>query len=170
MPTDQRALGASFNIGTVTVPTDAVAGAITGGRTRLRDAEICSFLVVATGASTDITDVTLREANALTGGTIQDLAIITSYFYKTATTLDGSEVWSKGTQSAAATITNVGAASQQLELIIEVKADQLSDGFQYVSLDVPDLGTNGTRHISIIPILTGLKVQRYPTSLLAPRT
>lgn len=170
MPTDQRALGAIFNIGTVTVPTDAVAGAITGGRTRLKDCEGVSFIVVATGASTDITDLDLREHNASSGGTSQDLDIVTYAFYKSATTLDGSEVWSRWSQSAASEVTDIGAASQQLLAVVEVRAEQLSDGFSYVSLDVPDLGSNATRHVTIVPLMWGLKVQRYPTSLLAPRT
>lgn len=170
MVTDQRALGSVFNVGSVTVPTDAVAGAITGARTRLRDYEVCSFVVVTTGASTDITDLDLQEHNASSGGTSQDLDIITYAFYRSEATLDGDETWTRWSQSAASEITNIGAASEELLAVVEVKADQLSDGFDYVSLNVPDLGTNGTRHVAIIPILTGLKFQRYPTSLIAPLT
>jgi hypothetical protein len=171
--TDQRALGAIFDVGTITVPTDAVAGAITGGRTRLRDATGVSFVVVATGASTDVLDLDLQEHNALTGGTSQDLDVASYFFYKSATTLDGSEVWTRGTAAPSnpgSELTDIGAASQQTLVVVEVRADQLSDGFGYVSLNVPDLGTNGTKHVAIVPILWGLKVQRYPTSLLAPRT
>lgn len=161
-------LGAAFNIGSVTVPTDAVAGAITGPRISMKDAACCSFVVVTTGGSTDITDVDLQEHTASTGGTTQDLDIITTYYYKTEATLDGDEIWTKGTQSAASEITNVGGASEELLLVVEVRPEQLSDGYDYVSLNVPDLGTNGTRFVAIVPILTGLKVQRAPESLAAP--
>ncbi len=168
MTTGAYALGSRFNIGSVTVPTDAVAGAITGARTYMRDYAVCSFVVVTTGASTDITDVDLQEHTASTGGTSQDLDIITAYYYKSETTLDGDEVWTEGTQSAGSEIANVGAASEELLLVVEVRAEQLSDGFDYVSLNIPDLGTNGTRHCAIIPVLTGLKSQRKPTLLAAP--
>lgn len=170
MTTGAYALGTAFNVGSVTVPTDAVAGAITGARVHLRDYSVCSFVVVTTGASTDITDVDLQEHSASSGGTSQDLDIITTYYYKSEATLDGDEQWTEGTQSAASEITNVGAASEELLLVVEVRAEQLSDGFEWVSLNVPDLGTNGTRHVCIVPILTGLRAQRKPTLLPAPLT
>jgi hypothetical protein len=169
MPTDARALGAIFNIGSVTPPVDAVAGAITGLRTRLRDYQGVSFVVVATGASTDVSDFDLQEHNASTGGTSQDLDIVTYAFYRSEATLDGDEAWTRWSQSAASEITNIGAASEQLCMVVEVGADQLSDGFQYVSLNAPQ-GSNATHFTAIVPILWGPKVQRYPTSLLAPLT
>lgn len=168
MVTDARALGDRFNIGSVTVPTDAVAGAITGGRNNLSDYEGVSFVIVSAAGSTDITDLDLQEHNASTGGTSQDLDIVTAMFYRSETTVDGDELWTKWTQSAASEVTNIGAASEELVAVLDVRADQLSDGFKYVSLNVPDLGTNGTRFIAIVPILWGLKVRRYPTSMLAP--
>jgi hypothetical protein len=164
----QNGLGAAFNVGSVTIPTDAVAGAITGARISMKDAACCSFVVVTTGASTDITDVDLQEHTASTGGTSQDLDVVATYYYKSETTLDGDEAWTKGTQTAASEITNVGAASEELLLVVEVRGEQLSAGYDYVSLNVPDLGTNGTRHVAIVPVLTGLKVQRAPEALAAP--
>lgn len=169
MAVEAYALGMNFDVGAVTVPTDAVAGTVTGARTHMKDAAVCSFVIVATGASTDITDIDLQEHNAASGGTSQDLDVITTYYYKTEATLDGDEQWTKGTQAAASEITNVGAASQELLLVVEVRAEQLSDGFEWVSVNVPDLGTNGTRHVAIVPVLTGLKVQRAPEKLAAPQ-
>lgn len=169
MAVEAYALGRHFDVGAVTVPTDAVAGAITGARTHMKNAAICSFVIVTTGASTDITDIDLQEHNAASGGTSQDLDVITTYYYKSEATLDGDEQWTKGTQSAASEITNVGAASQELLLVVEVRAEQLSDGFEWVSVNVPDLGTNGTRHVAIIPVLSGLKVQRAPEKLAIPQ-
>lgn len=162
------ALGYGFDIGSVTVPTDAVAGAITGNRISLRNAAGVSFVVVTTGASTDVTDVDLQQHTASTGGTTADLDVITSYHYKSEATLDGDETWTHATQTAASEITNVGAASEELLLVVEVDATQLSDGYDYVSLNIPDLGTNGTRHCCIVPILRGLSVQRKPANLVAP--
>src|SRR5688572_227693 len=119
MTTGAYALGKDFNIGSVTIPTDAVAGAITGLRTHMKDYATCSFVVVTTGASTDITDVDLQEHNAVSGGTSQDLDIITKYYYKSETTLDGDEIWTEGSQSAGSEITNVGAPSEELLLVVE---------------------------------------------------
>lgn len=161
-------LGRLYNIGSVIVPTDAVAGAITGPRTSLRNAGGVDFVVVTTGGSTDITDIDLQQHTAATGGSPLDLDVIDHYYYVSETALDGDETWLKGTQSAASEITNVGAASEELLLVIPVEAEQLSDGYTHVSINVPDLGTNGTRFVCVIPILRDLTVQRDPRSLAVP--
>lgn len=164
----QEGLGRLFDVSIGAVPTDAVAGAITGKRVSLKNAGGCSIVVVTTGASTDVTDVDLQQHTALTGGTTADLDIIDHYYYKSETTLDGDETWTRATQTAASEITNVGAASEELLLVIEVDARSLSDGYDYISLDIPDLGTNGTRHCAILYVLRDLTVQRAPANLVAP--
>lgn len=165
MTTGASALGRLFNVSVGAVPTDAVAGAITGNRIHLKDCGGVSFIVVATGASTDVLDLDLQEHNAASGGTSQDLDVITKYYYQSETTLDGDETWTEGSQSAASEITNVGAASQETLVVVEVRSEQLSDGFEWVSLNVPDLGTNGTKHVAILNVAHDLMVMRKPTNL-----
>lgn len=165
MTTGASALGRLFNVSVGAVPTDAVAGAITGNRIHLKDCGGVSFIVVATGASTDILDLDLQEHNAATGGTSQDLDIITKAYYQSETTLDGDETWTEWSQSAASEITNIGAASTEQLVVLEVRAEQLSDGFEWVSLNVPDLGTNGTKHVAILNVAHDLMVMRKPTNL-----
>jgi hypothetical protein len=164
-----EALGRLFDVATAFVPTDAVAGAITGKRVHLKNCGGCTIIVQTTGASTDITDVDLQQHTAATSGVTADLDVITRYYYKSETTLDADEVWTKGTQAAASEITNVGAASEELLLVIEVDSTQLSDGYEWISLDIPDLGTNGTRHCSGLYILRDLVVQRAPAALVQPQ-
>lgn len=163
-----EALGRLFDVALAFPPTDAVAGAVTGLRLHLKNYSGVTFVVSTTGGSTDITDVSLRQHTLGVGGTSSALPIITRYYYKSATTLAGSEVWTKGTQAAGATITDVGAASQQLLLVIEVDATSLSDDYEWVSLDVPDLGTNGTRFVTGLALLRDPLVQRDPRRLVAP--
>lgn len=165
MTTGASALGRLFNVSVGAVPTDAVAGAITGNRIHLKDCGGVSFIVIATGASTDVLDLDLQEHNAASGGTSQDLDIITKYYYQSETTLDGDETWSEGSQSAASEITNVGAASEETLVVVEVRSEQLSDDFEWVSLNVPDLGTNGTKHVAILNVAHDLMVMRKPTNL-----
>lgn len=165
MTTGASALGRLFNVSVGAVPTDAVAGAITGNRIHMKDCGGVSFIVIATGASTDILDLDLQEHNAASGGTSQDLDIITKYYYQSETTLDGDETWTEGSQSAASEITNVGAASEETLVVVEVRSEQLSDDFEWVSLNVPDLGTNGTKHVAILNVAHDLMVQRKPTNL-----
>ena len=164
-----EALGRLFDVSIGAVPTDAVAGAVTGKRVSMKNATGCTILAVTTGASTDITDVDLQQHTAASGGTTADLDIIDHYYYKSETTLDGDEVWTRGSQSAASEITDVGAASEELLLAIEVPATSLSDGYTHISLNVPDLGTNGSRHVAILYIVHGLHVQRAPASMAQPQ-
>lgn len=165
MTTGASALGRLFNVSVGAVPTDAVAGAITGNRVHLKDCGGVTFLVVCAAGSTDILDVDLQEHNAATGGTSQDLDIITKYYYQDETTLDGDETWTEGSQSAASEITNIGSASAQQLVAIEVRSEQLSDDFEWVSLNVPDLGTNGTKFVAILNVTHDLMVMRKPTNL-----
>lgn len=165
MTTGARGLGRVFNASAGAVPTDAVAGAITGNRIHMKDCDTVAFLVIAAAGSTDVLDLDLQEHNAATGGTSQDLDIITKYYYQTEATLDGDETWTEGSQAAGSEITDVGAASQQQLVVVEVGSEQLSDGFEWVSLNVPDLGTNGTKFVAIINLALDLNVQRKPTNL-----
>ena len=165
MPTTQRALGRLFNISVGAVPADAVNAAITGNRIHMKDCGGVTFAVVASAGSTDILDLDLNEHTAATGGVSQDLDIITTYFYQSETTLDGDETWTLATQSAGSEITNVGAASTEQLVVVEVGAEQLSDGFEWVSLNVPDLGSNGTKYVAVLNIAHDLKIQRRPDLL-----
>ncbi|MBH1939078.1 hypothetical protein I5Q34_33380, partial [Streptomyces sp. AV19] len=62
-------------------------------------------------------------------------------------------------------ITNVGSASAQQLVVVEVGSEQLSDGYEWVSLNVPDLGTNGSKYVAIVNLALDLNVQRKPTNL-----
>lgn len=165
MTTGARALGCHFNASAGAVPTDAVGGAITGNRIHMKDCDTVAFLVIASAGSTDILDLDLQEHNAATGGSSADLDIITKYYYQSETTLDGDETWTEGSQSAASEIADIGTASTQQLVVVEVGASQLSDGYEWVSLNVPDLGTNGTKYVAIINLACDLHVQRKPTNL-----
>ncbi|MEU0411720.1 hypothetical protein ABZ307_28415 [Streptomyces griseorubiginosus] len=165
MTTGARALGRLINVSVGAVPTDAVAGAITGNRVHLKDAGGVTFIVVASAGSTDILDLDLQEHNAASGGTSQDLDIITKAYYQDEATLDGDETWVEWSQSAASEITNIGSASAQQLVVVEVGASQLSDGFEWVSLNVPDLGTNGSKYVTILNVVHDLHVMRKPTNL-----
>lgn len=168
MTTKEHALGREFDISLGAMTADAVAGAITGKRFHMRHCEGVSIVVVkATDAgTTDDLAVDLQEHNASTGGTSQDLDIITDYFKKTETALDGDETWVRVTQTAASEITAIaGIAELEAILVIEVRADQLSDGFEWVSLNVPDLGATDVQRVTILYIPFGLRAQRKPENL-----
>jgi len=163
-----HALGRTVDIGTAFVPTDVVAGAVTGALIFMGDCEGVLFVCVHNGASTDIIDFDLQESDAASGGTPRDLDVITEYWKKDEATLDNDETWTRVTQTAASEITNAGTASQQLLVAFHVESSQLSDGYEYIGVNVPDAGTNATMFAAGLYIKYGLKYQRKPANLLAP--
>ena len=162
-------LGSAFNIGGVSVPVDAAAGnGETGLRVSMKGSIWCSFVVIQNtdAGTTDDLAVDLQEHNASTGGTSQDLDIITDYYTQSETALDGDETWTLTSQSAASEIAAIaGTAELEIVLVVSVHRDQMSVNFDWLSLNIANLGATDTQFTAIIPILTGLTVQRTPANL-----
>lgn len=163
-------LGRLFDVGSVIVPVaDLAAGANTGHRIHLKNAAAVTFIAYlgAVSAGTDTTVLDIQEANALTGGTSRDLDVVTQYYYKAEASLDGDETWVKVTQAAASEVSLTGAtfAAQQMIVAIHVSANSLSDGYEWISLDVADAGTGGTRAGCVLALVHDLNVQRTPPNL-----
>lgn len=173
MVTKERALGSLFNVAMAMAPRDLSSGAGTGLRIDMRYATTCTFVIFAgAGTAGDDLVIDLQEHNASSGGTSQDLDIITEYFRTSETTLDGDEVWVRYTQAAASETTDSTGttAEEQNLMVVEVRADQLSDGFRWLSVNIPDLGSAGTKYGGAIAILSGLRQQGKPERLRLPLT
>lgn len=163
-----EALGRLFDISTGVVPVD-LQTAQTGKRVNLKNAGGVTIVVFkAAGTAGDDPTFDLQEHNASTGGTSQDLDIIDHYYLKQEATLDGDETWTKVTQTAASEVTGNGtSAEEQAIYVFEVEASELSDGFNYISLNVADTGTNAQLGC-VLYFLRDLAVQRTPANLAAP--
>lgn len=167
----QDALGRVIDISIGWSPVDAQT-AQTGKRVSLRNAGGCTIVVVkAAGTAGDDHSYDLQQHTAATGGTTADLDIITSYYLKDEVSLDGDETWSRITQAAASEITDAGGAGTSAEheqiLVIEVAATQLSDGYDYISLNSGGEGSNAQLSTCIY-LLRDLTAQRTPANLAAP--
>lgn len=167
-----EALGHSFDVSIGAAPVDLSAAAVTGARVSLRNAGGCTILVVkGAGTAGDDPTVTLKQHTASSGGTTANLAAIDHYYLKSETTLDGDEQWTKVTQTAAATIADPGGAGTSAEeqqiIAIEVDGRSLDDGYDYISLDVADVGVNAQLG-TVIYLLRDLTAQRAPAKLVAP--
>jgi hypothetical protein len=163
-----KALGRVFDLANGFVPVDTQTGANTGKRVNLKNAQGVSFVFFkGAGTGTDVPVFTLQEHTANTGGTSQNLAAITAFHSKSATTLAGTEAWSTTTQAAAATLTLTGEATKQGIYVIEIAAASLSDTFTHVSLSVADTGAAGAQLGCLLYVLHDLIVQRKPANLAA---
>ncbi len=162
-------LGRVFDLALIAPPA-ATNGAVTGKRVHLKNASGCAFVLVggvATGG--DDLQVDVQQYTVSSGGSALDLDTVTKYHYKSAVAMDNSETWTTVTQTAASEVAVAAAATtdiQQNILVVEVDAAELSDGYEWVSLNVPDLGT-GDKTLTVIAILYDLNVQRKPANLAA---
>jgi hypothetical protein len=115
----------------------------------LRDASAVSFICVNASGDT----YTLTEAKDAAGTSAQALATMGD-FYISATV---GAVWSKVTHAVASTI--VPTSSQDVA-VITVRAEELSDTYDYVKLASTGAGT-------VVALLHDLTVQRKPENLPA---
>lgn len=168
-----EALGRHFDIVAGVAPVDLATAAVTGKRVHLKNAGACT-IVVFKGAGTAGEDPVLdvKQHTAATGGTSADLDVVDHYYVKSKTVLDGSETWSRVAQSAASEVTDPGGAGTSAEsqqvVAIEVSASSLSDGYEWISLDVADVGT-GAQLGAVLYLLHDLSVQRAPQNLANPQ-
>jgi hypothetical protein len=171
------ALGRQFDIGWNFAPVDLNTAGATGKRLSLASASAVSFvfgLAVAGGGSDDVV-ATFKQHTAYTGGTSSNLATatvasssgITRFWVKSEALLDNDESWVETTQSDGATVTLAGAtyAAKECLVVVPVTADQLGDGYGWVSCDIADPGSGGARLGFCIAILHDLASQRKPANL-----
>lgn len=166
-------LGRLFDIGLAWSPVDSQSGAITGKRICLSGASGITFLVnKGAGTAGDDPVYTLQQHTAYTGGTTANLVVCDHYYLKDEATLDNDESWSKVTNNggtASQTISDPGGAGTSAEhqqlLVVEVGADQLTDGYAWVSLNLADTGAAGAQLASAVYILHDLASQRAPANL-----
>lgn len=168
-----KGLGHDFDICHAVAPVaDLAGGAQTGARLHLKNyggvAIVGIMGAVSAGTDTFVPDV--QEHNAATGGTSQDLDVVTEWFIKQEATLDGDEAWARVTQTAASEISLTGAtyAAAQLIVVAQVDTSSLSDGFEWISVIQADPGVGGTRAGCYLYIPYGLRVQRTPQNLAQP--
>lgn len=160
-------LGYLFDIGSAFTPVDFnTSDAATGHRVHMRNYNNIAF-VIYKGAGTAGADpvITVQEHTAASAGTSTDLAVITEFYKKTETTLDGDETWARVTQAAAATA-NLGLTTAEEETIgvFQFTAQQLSAGYEWISCNIAATVANA-QLVSGFYILTGLKIAREPTEL-----
>lgn len=167
-----EALGRLFDLASVVPPVDLAGGAQTGRRVRLRQGTGVAFVYIAdVGTAGEDVDLDVQEHNAASSGTSQDLDVVT-YFYKkqdtTNNTLSNDETWTKVTQTAASEV-DLGAEEGENEMIavVEVQANQLSDNFEWVSVNTTDAGGTAGKLGTVLAIVYDLNAMRTPANLAA---
>lgn len=172
MPLGGIGLGNKYDLGTGFTPVNMATAANTGKRLYMANVNTVDIVLVkGVGTAGEDPVITLQEHDASTGGTSQNLAVITEYFVKSEATLDNDETWTRVTQAAAATITDPGGAGTSAEeeqiVVFSVSRDQLSSGFKYISANVADVGT-GAQLGTVLYIVQREDKHASAASYLAP--
>lgn len=162
-----EALGRLFNIACGIAPVDLSGGAQTGVRIHMKDYEGCAFVYFAdAGTAGEDVDLDIQQHTAASGGTTADLDVVTRWYSKRETTLDNDETWTLSTQTAASEV-DLGDDEGEVQVIavVEVAASELSDGYEWVSINTTDSGTTTGKLGCVLAILYDPKVQRAPENL-----
>lgn len=169
-------LGRLFDIGLAVAPVDIdTANAATGKYIDMSAASgVTIVAITGVGGAEDLTFDIQQHTQATSAGTNADLdptGVATStgidhFYIKAETALDNDETWVKVSQTAASECVVAGATygTQQKLVAIYVAADQLGDGYRWLSVDVA-ITTATAQLLGVIYILHDLSRQRGPANL-----
>lgn len=163
----QYALGRLFDVKPCVVPIDLSSGAQTGLRVNLRDWGGCAFVYFAdAGTAGEDVDLDIQQHTVATSGSPADLDVVTQWHSMRETTFDNDETWTTSTQAAGSEI-DLGDDEGEVQCmaVVEVTADQLSDGYSWVSCNVTDPGTTTGKLGCVIAIRYDPKRGRAPANL-----
>jgi pyruvate carboxylase len=161
-------LGASFDVLTSIIPVDLADGDSTGHRIHMENYGGVAFVgYIAVGTAAQAPTFILQEHDAATSGNSQDLDVVAEYHEKTELELDGDEAWATTAQTADSDVTDPtwDDAGQSL-VVFQVRAEQLTDTFEWVSVNVADPGT--AQLGCVLAIGFDLKIKRAPANLAQP--
>lgn len=124
---------------TVAAPVDLNTAAVTGLRVDMRNLKRVAFMVIlAAGTSTTTHGFTLKQHTVASSGTPADLSVMNPYYHKIGAATSFTKV--DPTVAAAAYDVHALVADSVAILVFEVLAEQLTDGYRWVSLDIADAG------------------------------
>lgn len=157
-------LGSLFDIVPIIMPLD-LQTARNGDYISLKNHHGVLFLIFK-GQGTDGDDptFTLRQATAVAGTAVKDLAVIAEYWEKeeNAANLEATGVWTRVTQTAAATIAPGDPSAQSAAMYaFYVPADVLDvdGGFDCVTVNIGDTGVNAQ-----LGCVLAILLPRYPAT------
>lgn len=160
-------LGRLFDVGTGIVPVDLATAANTGHRLHLKNyGGVAVVACFNNGTAGEAPTIVFREHDAATSGNSQDLDVVDTYYKKEEAELDGDETWTKVTQTAGDITDADWDDANEVLVVAEIQATQLSDGYEWVSVNIADTGTAQVG--AVLYIMYDLAVQRAPENLAEP--
>ncbi len=160
-------LGYTFDVGFDGLSADLSAAAMTGKRTRVRDNRNVNFVAFlgAAASGTEAVVFTVNQWQASSGGSAQPY-VADHAWVKSATTLANTETWTNVANAATdGTLTLAGStyATKQVICVIEIHVPALLAGYDYVSLDIGDVGSVA-RTATVLTVPADLTRRRGPAN------
>lgn len=120
-------------------PVDLDTAANTGARIDMKDVERVSFIInVGAGTATSAHSIALQQHTVASAGTPAALSVDNPYFHKIGAATEFTKV---APTSAADTYDLHALLANSASLVVfEVLAEQLTDGYRWVSLNIGDVG------------------------------
>lgn len=123
----------------VVVPVDLNTADNTGLRVDMKNLKRCTFIVMlAAGTTTTAHTFNLKQHNVASAGTPAVLSVLNPYFHK----IGAATIFTKVDPPAAADSYDLHAllSNSASIVVFEVLAENLTDGYRWVSLDMLDAG------------------------------
>ena len=124
---------------TIIAPVDLNTADNTGLRVDMKNLRRCTFLVIlAAGTTTAAHLLTLKQHTVASAGTPADLSVAHPYYHKVGAATSYTKV--DVTTAAAAYDLHTLLRNSVAVVAFEVLAEDLTEGYRYVSLDIADAG------------------------------
>lgn len=124
------------------------------------------IVLFAAGAGTGDSVLTFRQAKDVADTSGKSAAVITTFYYKAATTdLTAIGSWTKVTQAAAATVTVASWAAKDKLCAVELHAEELDDANGFCCVRVAVSGASATTYGSLSFILGEPRFPAAPENL-----
>ena len=124
---------------TIIAPVDLNTADNTGLRVDMKNLKRCTFIaILAAGTTTAAHLFTLQQHTVASAGTPADLSVDSPYFHKIGAATKFTKV--QPAAAAAAYDLHTLLSNSASIVVFEVLAEQLTDGYRYVSLDIADSG------------------------------
>ena len=125
---------------TITAPVDLNTAANTGARVDMKGVKRVTFIaILAAGSSTTAHTFTLKQHTVASSGTPANLSVDNPYYHKIGAATSFTKVDPQGSAAAAYDLHSLLADSAAI-VVFEVLAEQLTEGYRWVSLDTTDSG------------------------------
>ena len=151
------------------MPVDLNTAGATGDRINMENCDRLLFILMASiGTAGDDPVISCQQHAAASGGTPAALNFTRIWHKVGATAINAVGQFSRITQAAAASYDSdpIAGAENEMMLCAEVMAEDLADGYKFVSFNVADVGANAQLGAGLY-ILSGLAYSgsRIPSAI-----